>query len=554
MIFMFNTNNYRTLFIFLTLIILLNGCGDDEYTLYLTIEGKGVISLNNTGYEVSKTLVYEANEIVTVMYINDYDDWEFVEYTGDLTGSSSSTNLTMDSDKRVTATFSLENSVQVNGSVSDSDDNPLEGVVIYSEAGANQVSGVTDSNGEYSISNVPVTSDDKRVDLLFEKNGFASQVNYFYKDKPIMSFQDVTLHRVYNLEVNNVFYNKGSVSPVHKTYTLTENEVKTLSATTYSNALEFDKWFGDVPSTENVYSNSISVTMDKNRTIFASFNELTTYTIQLHSNYDDYGTVTQDPEGVTQVAGSKIELSNTPEEGYMFSYWMDHHGQIYDTNALTITLNEDNEYTCVFNKQSYQLTIEKTGEGSYRINPSSDTLRYLKDTQVTLIAIPASGWLFRKWQQGSSVNANQQVNIVMDSDKSISLTFEWPYAEFMGQVIELNNGGLANVKVMAGPQSTTTNNDGYFYLKADIPKNADTMILLLQKSGYCLQSTNYSVYDQIMVNVSPTLSQSCNVLESIIQALKILSGQNGAPIAFDIEANSQNDLSEIIFMMKHLAE
>jgi len=552
--FMSNTNICKMLITLLISINLFIGCGDDEYTLHLTIEGKGTVYLNNAGYQTNKAVTFEAHDVVIVGNKNTIDDWEFVEYTGDLTGNSSYEKLTMDSDKHFSALFSLKNSVQVNGAVYDSDKNALEGVVIYSEPGANSVSGVTDSNGQYSISNVPVPSTSKQVYLLFVKNGFEIRQYYFYKNQPIMHFNDITLLRTYNLEVHNDFYNKGSTAPIHKTYTLTENDVKTLSATTYSNTIAFENWSGDVPISENVISDSISVTMDKNRTIYANFKQLTTFTIQVHPNDDTYGTVSQIPEGLTQSANTNIKLSCSPEDGYVFSYWLDHNGQIFSTNALTFLLNEDTEYTCVFNKTAYQLTIEKTGEGSYRVDPPSDTLRFLKDTKVAMFAIPASGWHFRNWQQDTSVNSNQQIDIVMDSDKTVSLVFEWPYALFCGQVTENTSAAISNVKVMVGAQSTLTDIEGYFDLKVDIPKNVDTMTILFQKQGYCLNSKRYSVQDQIKVNVYPILSKNCNVLLLIIQTLQLLSGQNVDLIGFDIDGNDQPGLSEVIFMLQHVAE
>jgi hypothetical protein len=534
------------------IVFILTGCGDDEYILHLTIEGKGTISLNDNEYDNSTTVIYEESNVVTVKYSNSYDDWEFEEYTGDLTGTSSSIKLTMDSDKNVTATFSLENSVEINGRVTDTNSVALPDVTVTSGSGTNQVTAVTDSNGEYSMSNVPVPSS-KRVYLVFKKDGFADQSYYFDKERSEMTLEEIQLLREYNLFVQNNSYNFGSLAPTPETYTFTENYVKTLSAS-HNNTLTFVKWTGDVPSTENVLSDSISITMDKNRTITAAFLQLTTYTIQVKQNYADYGTVLQTPEGITQVAGSIILLSNTPEDGYVFSHWLDDNGQISDSATLAITLNENAEYTCIFNKKSYQLTIEPTGEGQCYIAPVSDTMLYLKDTLVTLKAIPAKGWLFRQWQ-GSSSGTNKEVVIVMDSDKTMIPVFEVPNATFLGQVHDENNIGLPDVKVIAGNESTRTKEDGTFWLdNASITENADTMIIVFQKPGYCIHSEMYQVHDQIEIQVYPQLSKTCHMLALIIQTLQVLSGQTSDVISFDIDANNQPNLSEVIFMLVHMAQ
>jgi hypothetical protein len=534
-------------------ILFLTGCGDDEYNLHLTIDGKGAVSLDGTKYENSTTVTYEENKVVSVAYSNAFTDWEFVEYTGDLTGTSGATKLTMNSDKSFTAIFSLANSVAINGTVYDTNNVAIQGVTVSSGSGANQVTAITDSNGAYSMDNVPVP-DNKIVYLSFVIDGFADQTYYFEKVKSEMTLEKITLLREYNLEIQNNFYNSGSTAPIPGIYTFTQNYVKTLSASHY-NTLTFDKWSGDVPLSENVSSESISITMDMNRTIRAIFLQFTSYTIQVYWN-ENYGSVAQEPEGVSIVEGRNIHLSNTPADGYVFSHWIDNHGQLYDTPALDFYLSENVEYTCIFNQKTYQLIVEKSGEGSYRIEPVSDTMTYLKDTAVTLTAIPASGWLFRRWQNSiSSSSTYQQVKFLMDSDKTITLVFEKPYARFMGQVTKDNHDGLEGVKVIAGSQSTLTDENGFFLLdKAYLPKNADTMIILFHKPGYCVHSAAYSVYDQIELNVFPQLSDTCNMLATIIQTLKILNGQISEDLYFDINANNQPDLSEVVYMLQCLAE
>ena len=527
------------------------GCSDDEYTLHLTIDGKGRISLNNKDFDTSATVVYEDNEVVTVRYSNTYDEWEFEKYTGDLTGTSSSKSLTMTSDKHFTAIFSLVNSVSINGKVYDSNSVAIQNVTVTSGSGTNQVTAITNLYGAYSMNNVPVPSN-KRVYLKFIKNGFADQSYYFDKEKSDMSLENIILLREYNLEIQNNFYNSGSTAPIPGIYTLTENSVKVVSAS-HSNSLTFDKWSGDIPSSENALSNSISITMDMNRTISADFLQFTSYSIQLNWN-SNHGTVAQIPEGDILVEGSDIYLSNNPEEDYVFSHWLDSQGQLFDTETLNFSLNENVEYTCVFIEKSYRLTLEKSGEGSYRIDPVSDTLVFLKDTQIILTAIPASGWIFRRWD-GSVRSSNQKVSFVMDANKTVFLVFEQPNATFMGQVTDGNNDGLENVKVMGGNQSTLTDENGFFLLdKASLPNNSDTMTILFAKHGYCLHSEICSVYDQIQVNVFPQLSKTCLMLESIIQTLKILSGQTSDVLAFDIDANNQPNLSEVLFMMQHVAD
>jgi len=544
----FNTYPFKNILTLLICTLILSACGDDEVRLYLTIDGKGTIKLNNTAYDTNATITYEEDAIVQVQSDPNIQ-WEFVNYTGDLTGTSSSQNLTMNADKHVTATFKLKDSVSINGYITDENDVAIQGVLITSGSGANQVSGTTDSNGAYSIDNVPVPTND-RVYLNISKAGFLNQSYYFDQEKSEMTLKTVKLTRVYNLYVLNNYYNYGSTSPVSGTYTLTENHVKSLTAT-HDNTLLFEQWSGHVPSTENATSISIAITMDKNRTVVAQFKRLTTYTLHIHCD-PERGAVTQSPENTTHVAGTEIQLNNTSEEGYIFSYWINHKGHIVDSTPLTFNLNENTEYTCVFNDKSYQLTVNQSGEG--KITPTFDSNSYINGTTVTLTAIAAYGWKFRKWQ-GSLSSTNNQVNIVMDADKSLTAIFEKPWAQFMGQVRDQAGQWVSNVKVMAGQQYNVSDTQGYFFLdRANIPTGSDTMMLLFQKQGYCLHSETFQVDDQILIeNIYPQLSQNCKPLESIINTLKILTQQQSTPLTFDIEGNERADLSEVIFMMQHLS-
>ena len=397
---MFNTNIWTIPLTLLMSIFILTGCGDDEYTLHLTIDGKGTITLNDKNFDDSTTVTYEENDIVTVSY-SQLDDWEFKEYTGDLTGSSSSKKLTMNSDKHFTAIFSLINSVAITGTVyDDSNNTPLQNVIVTSGSGYNQVSTITNSNGEYSMKNVYVPSD-RYVYIQFTKTEYYIDEPYkFYKNKSEMILDPVYLK---------------------------------------------------------------------------------------------------------------------PEK-------------------------------------PYHLTIDTIGEGSWQVFPVSESMQYSKDTSVTLVAIPSPKWLFRGWQ-GSISSSNQQVDLIMDSDKTVTCVFGVPYAKFMGQITDDNGESLHNVKVMAGAQSTFTDTNGLFWLNnVSLPENSDKMVILFQKQGYCLYSSNHPVSDQIEINVYPQLNNTCNMLASIIQTLKVLSGKTSEVIAFDIDANNQPNLSEVVYMLQILAE
>jgi hypothetical protein len=80
-----------------------------QYVLTVNTVGQGTVTLDPPGG------VYDENTVVTLTATPDAAgdsggwDYDFAAWSGELTGSSSTTTLTMDSDKSVTATFNLSN-------------------------------------------------------------------------------------------------------------------------------------------------------------------------------------------------------------------------------------------------------------------------------------------------------------------------------------------------------------------------------------------------------------------------------------------------------------
>jgi hypothetical protein len=526
----YNPYRYTANVFFILCLMFFVGCGDDEYNLHLSIDGKGVISLNGNKYEQSTTVEYEYNDVVTVSYdATSYDDWEFVSFSGDLTGTSNSQRLTIDEEKYITATFQLEDSVLIDGYVNDLSGLALENVIVLSGTSTdNQISTTTSSAGYYQLKNVPVPSD-KKVYVNYALSGFEEKQIYFYKEKAETSLELIKLPHLYTLTIKNDFYDKGSTSPKPATLNFIENESNEVTIITAqcSNFLKFDKWSGDVPSTENVFSVSVTITMTTNRTITAEFSQLTAHSLHVHWN-PQKGSVSQNPSGITHLSGENITLSCTPKTDYNFESWIDHEGTTYSENPLTITLDDSAEYTCTFDESSNILALSISGQGT--VIKSPDLSMYPSNAQVQLTAIPGHGYMFREWK-GDIDSTDERTSIIMDSGKSVEAVFEKPYASFKGQVIDASGSGISGVKISSGNRETESFPNGFFLLeKAELASDVSHTTVLFEKEGFCLLKQIVSVKDQELINLNPILSTHCTISVSVSGEGYLLFTQNNLPI------------------------
>ena len=213
----------------------------------------------------------------------------------------------------------------------------------------------------------------------------------------------------YSLTVNTV--GQGSVTPNGGTYEA--GTPVTLTATP-APGWQFDGWSGDASGSDN----PLTITMDGNKTITATFSKIqgTMYTLTV--NTVGQGSVT--PNGGTYEAGTPVTLTASPASGWQFDGWSgDASGS---NNPLTITMDGNKTITATFSKiqgTMYTLTVNTVGQGS--VTPNGGT--YEAGTPVTLTASPASGWQFDGWS-GDASGSDNPITITMDGDKTITATFD----------------------------------------------------------------------------------------------------------------------------------
>ena len=125
----------------------------------------------------------------------------------------------------------------------------------------------------------------------------------------------------------------------------------------------------------------------------------------------------------TYEANSVITLLATPDAGYEFTGWNLGKGNSSSDNPLFYTVTENVTITPVFTEKAseptYTLKVHKTGQGMVTISPEQET--YQNGAMVALTAIPAEGWQFKEWEDGS-ISATRY--LTMTENKEVTATFE----------------------------------------------------------------------------------------------------------------------------------
>jgi len=210
---------------------------DTEYELDIAIEGEGTVnpSEGTHTYEDGKEVTVEATPA---------SGWEFVEWTGDETGTDPTIDITMDENKSITAVFEEEEppepaeydlTININGQGST---NPSEGVHTYEDGTVETVEATASDGWKFvewtgdktgTDTTIEITMDsDKSITAVFEEEGgtagaeiiddnyYTDDYGYLYIVGEVENKGDVNLEYV---EIIATIYDDGTV--VNSTFTFT---------------------------------------------------------------------------------------------------------------------------------------------------------------------------------------------------------------------------------------------------------------------------------------------------------------------------------------------
>lgn len=131
------------------------------------------------------------------------------------------------------------------------------------------------------------------------------------------------------------------------------------------------------------------------------------------------GTISPSADG-TYEEGSTITLQATGNEAFAFSKWS---GDVSSSeNPLQLTVDQDYSIMVTFAKKKYELTVNKTGEGTIQERVVQAKI-YEHGTVVELSADPETGYEFKEWT-GDLNSTDNPKTIVMDEPKTVTAHFE----------------------------------------------------------------------------------------------------------------------------------
>jgi uncharacterized repeat protein (TIGR02543 family) len=357
------------------------------YTLTVNVEGSGSVTKD------PDKLGYADGEIVTLT-AEPTMGWTFTGWSGDLSGNTNSTTITINGNKIVYATFTqLEYTLTVTISPSEGGSVDITPSGPYHYGDMVQLTAVPAPDWLFSSWSGDLTGSTNPATLTITGNSAVAAT--FVQNQ-------------YALTVDVV--GSGSVSRYPDKATYTDGETVTLTATP-SAGWSFTGWSGDLTGN----TNPTAITMDANKGITATFTEdQYTLTVTVVGN----GQVGMNPDQPTYTYDAAVTLTATPDAGWSFSGWSG--GLTGSDNPATITITGNTAVTATFTQDQYTLTANTVGSGSVTKDP--DQITYIYGAVVQLSATPTSGWMFSGWS-GDLSGSNNPATITMDKSKSVTATF-----------------------------------------------------------------------------------------------------------------------------------
>lgn len=440
---------------------------------------------------------YVLDQIVTLRAKADFG-WRFVGWTGDLSGTANPIQLQLDGDRRVTANFvpqplSTLTSDDFNNCTVDSSRwtfvNPRgdaevtangEQLQLFVPSGSSHDLWV---NGKGAPRFMQAANDvDFQVEVKFE-----SPLKKRIQMQGLLVEQDEDDFLRVNLQHDGVATRIVAATFMTGTPTITVNEVVSVTAPVYLRLLRLgDSWSIAYSSDGLSWITNGLLTFEHQLAVTkAGFFFGNAARNPAHTGIIDYFFNTASPitpedavlrtlplnvvgEGrVDKSCTNPISLTAKPNLGWNFAGWSGSLSGL--TNPATIALTGSEVVTATFVPKPFALNVTVSGGGEVLSNPGQDY--FDSGDQVTLTAVPATGWAFVGWG-GDLTGTEATVNLTMTSSKNVTAFFTlvndssgirsddfnrctldaaaWEFVNPLGDALLTMNGKQAQIFLPAG--------------------------------------------------------------------------------------------------------
>ncbi len=421
------------------------------YTISTDTTGVGTITLSPSGgsYDYNATVTATANPGAGYVFSN---------WSGDVGGSTNPASTTMISNRELTAhfvpegyipTYTLEVTVSGNGSVTQ-----LPQGDVFAEGAVVTLTAVPDEDYMFTGWSGTVNSSSEVLELTMESNSVLTATFAKIPGTGCVGEETISM----NFEQNGIgeycYVTQGTLEHIGS-WNMDFLEANGLDVT--------NGWVNSIPASDDglIHIHYVaSVPWAHFEISGTDGGEM--YTVEISSTSG--GTVSN--SGGEFPAGSVVEVTATPYDGYEFVEWT---GDVVSTNqTIQIEVDGDKAVRAVFQVSEetyYTLNVATTGEGS--VIP--ETQSWLEGTIVTLTAAPGTGYVFSNWS-GDASGISNSVDVLMDSDKSVVANFVEDDPEPVYYDLTVTVEGQGSVSPTSGTYEegsvvtlTATPDDGYIF-------------------------------------------------------------------------------------------
>ena len=315
--------------------------------------------------------------------------YQFIGWSGDLSGSANPVTVTMNANKTITANFSMKAfTLNINASNGFVTKNP--NLSAYDSSSAVQLTAIPATGYHFTSWSGDVSGTTNPVTVTMDAN------------------KNITANFAINTYALTINATNGTVTQNPNQAVYDSNATVQLTATPSTN-YHFTGWSGDLISS----ANPVTVTMNAKKTITANF-AIDTYTLTTNATN---GTVAKNPDQSTYDVNTVVQITATPATGYHFTGWSGNMTGI--TNPASVTINANKNVTANFAINTYSLTTNAVN-GSVLWNPNQAL--YDSNSTVQLTAVPATGYHFTNWS-GDLTGTTNPATVTMSASKTITANF-----------------------------------------------------------------------------------------------------------------------------------